>query len=1560
MRPRTRTTYLARLPERFAAPPALGRRTAAWLCPIALAAGAVAANSSGPAPLVRYSFDAPDDPAPNLGSLGSAADGDIGGSGWQFSASPGVNALTLGSSSYVAPIGDEDRFDLADGDFSLHARVRCSPASGTAPHTIVTKRETNGRGFHLALAPATGKALFEVGGSQLASVDSASRIDDGQWHDVLAVRSGAMLSIYVDGALEAQTPIGAIGGTANSRALRIGRNSGGANTTGFTGEIDDVSIYDRAVTPVDVGGGLDCNHNGIADSVEISSGAGADCDGDGLLDECEGGAVMNDCNANGLCDAQELALGLAPDVDQNGTPDDCQSWNELPYGFDRMVVFGDSLSDPGNMHTLTGHPASPPNYQGRFSNGRVWCEQLAGYLGLPPALVANFAFGGAASGDTNSLDHLAPGLPGLADEIELYRQLVQAGHAPTPDTLFVVWIGPNDFNAAQFAGSGLQLDSLVHTAMDNIEDALRDLAQLGARTVMVPNMPDLGSTPLVRWNPDPQMSANARIATIGFNSNLAYLLRDLEAELGIDFVYVDVFDTFDRILADPASFGFDDVLNPCLDPLTQTPCLSAATRLFWDELHPTTAGHRRLALDARAALESGGAALPEAPCLAAQCLRGTVEFTSPAGGMFTSSSSVTVTGKVALTGRRPAAPTLRINGADVAYNAKGDFRVDVPLVPGQVEQPIVATLLVGDDVLDRDRLVLFQGPSLTTQTTVQDAVVAYLSRDGIGVLSDELMGRLLQSGALDIRQHLLSNGWIASDFGGEFQYTVTATNAGFVCSSIDLLPMNGRLFVRVSLHDLFIDYAVHAWFDNLPDPGFDCDGRVTASRFSVFTELAFHPTNGPAGEIDVEQLLPLDFELLSFQHTGSCAGYADFANALPGIDFSVEQAIRNALRNKLGYLTSEGVLATTLETVVRELSVSAPLSSGLGVAVSGDISGIQIAPTHVRIEFDARIQGAGPIAAQTYAAPQHQLVNTPLNAVTGGPSSFKLSIALRSLNQLMLAKSSEMLDGVTLEQLDLGAGPQWLTAGVLSALVPSLSQLGSSTAMQLRVRPTLPPMLLEQEGGAGLLTNLYVGQVLIEFVPLSGAYAGQSVLTFALDARGDVALGFDAQRSELVGALVVDPGEVSASVIANPLGARESDLQLLFGSLRTRLVSELGLVDVRLSMPSLDGVALSIEDVWTESGYATAALELDSVHARPDLIVEWIDPLGSVDILSPFTVSGRVRNIGSQTAWGGAWLGASLSLDGVLQPWDLALSPQQWLTFGNGLAPGQSRSFSLPLNAVPQAVQTQQTLFVLVDMPFLPGGTGAICERSETNNALGVGVLTTVPDAFVQSVTPPSDLIGGGGSRPYRVSVGRNGVGPAVLSVPVRVSIGNPEVAHGTAWVDLERDAVVELDVFVPTPASFGSAGDVNHFELRACSELQFDSNWSNNCAFGTASIAVPWWDLRFQIVNAPSSADRCDRIDWSVKVTNVGNVSSMNVCAITGITLFSGAQNWGSTLGILNFVTPNIPAGGSWTFHVNDYFVSCGAFTTTQYIKSEINYASGCFDNYSAGNFAQKSIAIH
>ena len=116
----------------------------------------------------------------------------------------------------------------------------------------------------------------------------------------------------------------------------------------------------------------------------------------------------------------------------------------------KLVVFGDSLSDNGNLYEYMKHqlPVSPPYFEGRFTNGPVWVELLMKYY-YPTdsnAHLLDYAFGGAGvleNDDDDSDDELFT----LRREMDSYFLAHQ--DKADENSLFVVWIGSNNYLAVR-------------------------------------------------------------------------------------------------------------------------------------------------------------------------------------------------------------------------------------------------------------------------------------------------------------------------------------------------------------------------------------------------------------------------------------------------------------------------------------------------------------------------------------------------------------------------------------------------------------------------------------------------------------------------------------------------------------------------------------------------------------------------------------------------------------------------------------------------------------------------------------------------------------------------------------------------------------------------------------------------------------------------------------------------------------------------------------------------------------------------------------------------------
>ncbi|MBD2110479.1 MULTISPECIES: SGNH/GDSL hydrolase family protein [Cyanophyceae] len=266
----------------------------------------------------------------------------------------------------------------------------------------------------------------------------------------------------------------------------------------------------------------------------------------------------------------------------------------LVPSFNGLTIFGDSLSDPGNLFGLTGFFPPFPYSEGRFSNGDLWVDYLASDIGLEPTEVQNFSVGGATTGRDNGLDPVITlltgtetDLPGLLDEIDSYLGGIGEG-AADPDSLYVVWAGANDlFNLPSDPAA---IPAFLANSVQNIATAIGSLAARGADTFLVPNLPNLGLTPRALGD---GTSAQATALSQAFNAGLASTLEALEQSLSatIDIIPVDLFGLTNEIIGSPAEFGFTNVT----DPLLNQGLLDDPGYFWWDQQHPTTTVHELLA-----------------------------------------------------------------------------------------------------------------------------------------------------------------------------------------------------------------------------------------------------------------------------------------------------------------------------------------------------------------------------------------------------------------------------------------------------------------------------------------------------------------------------------------------------------------------------------------------------------------------------------------------------------------------------------------------------------------------------------------------------------------------------------------------------------------------------------------------------------------------------------------------------------------------------------------------------------------------------------------------------
>ncbi len=326
-------------------------------------------------------------------------------------------------------------------------------------------------------------------------------------------------------------------------------------------------------------------------------------------------------------------------------------------GISRLIIFGDSLSDTGNMKARLRIFPAAPYWIGRFSNGPAWPD----YLGsMSYVAIRNHAVGGASVSGKATIpkvtftQRVMDGgqffVSGTTEQqIKLFRESFMTGdQIARPDkTAVVIWGGANDYISKEpFSGAIETLldrvddpegyPHVVTTVIENLEQQIRSIIALGAKRILVGNLPDLGLTPIVLENKtygvaagldetERRLRLSERLSELTdlHNQQVALLVERLDTEsTGASILLFDAHTLFDDVLdydsypdfniSDEADFDITrnaQILGPDLnlpprayqarcykggylgesDP--SFVCENSQRAVFWDVVHPTTYVH---------------------------------------------------------------------------------------------------------------------------------------------------------------------------------------------------------------------------------------------------------------------------------------------------------------------------------------------------------------------------------------------------------------------------------------------------------------------------------------------------------------------------------------------------------------------------------------------------------------------------------------------------------------------------------------------------------------------------------------------------------------------------------------------------------------------------------------------------------------------------------------------------------------------------------------------------------------------------------------------------------
>lgn len=274
--------------------------------------------------------------------------------------------------------------------------------------------------------------------------------------------------------------------------------------------------------------------------------------------------------------------------------------------FSADYVFGDSLSDRGNLAAFLGHHfPSPPFFHDSFTNGPTAVQVMAQRLGLnadpslfvtkfAPALGytpggSNYAVAGATAGNSiPTNNNPTQGVTGANLGAQITAFLGLTGGTVPGSALVTVFIGGNDVRTAAHQGSTAYITDGIAAELAGITKLLA----AGAKTLLVVNVPDVGVIPEFTQNSPAGQAATATQDSIAYNASLASGVATIAAaNAGTNIKLFDLFSFNNAYIANAASVGITNTTDACYtayDGVINTPATFLTINPACGKLDPTT------------------------------------------------------------------------------------------------------------------------------------------------------------------------------------------------------------------------------------------------------------------------------------------------------------------------------------------------------------------------------------------------------------------------------------------------------------------------------------------------------------------------------------------------------------------------------------------------------------------------------------------------------------------------------------------------------------------------------------------------------------------------------------------------------------------------------------------------------------------------------------------------------------------------------------------------------------------------------------------------------------
>lgn len=284
--------------------------------------------------------------------------------------------------------------------------------------------------------------------------------------------------------------------------------------------------------------------------------------------------------------------------------------------YTNMIIFGDSLSDIGNV------PSAPFTNHQADNKTPIWVNDVMATLFPSASIYASthkpnsndtaslnldYAWGGALTGPSSKEE-----VPPVTQQVATFMADVQ--NKPSKTALYIIWAGANDIfslvpqsdmtttqqrQQLNQALCALKTDpSQCQTApqppvtpIKNLVSVVNTLKSAGipGDHIFVLNLPDLSYTPkaIAFTKGDPNLLMGISALSELFNADLGL---DFEGVLPADHI-ISAYTFMHQTLTDPSKHGFTDIKDSCTSEKAEPLCKGY---VFNDSIHPTIAAHQLL------------------------------------------------------------------------------------------------------------------------------------------------------------------------------------------------------------------------------------------------------------------------------------------------------------------------------------------------------------------------------------------------------------------------------------------------------------------------------------------------------------------------------------------------------------------------------------------------------------------------------------------------------------------------------------------------------------------------------------------------------------------------------------------------------------------------------------------------------------------------------------------------------------------------------------------------------------------------------------------------------